>query len=54
MDCAFDLRPLVPRPSLANVSHSAKRSVAAETVIPTPVFDAWNSRASSGKSGCVQ
>ena len=28
--------------------------VAAETVMPTPVLEAWKMRASSGSSGCVQ
>ncbi len=33
---------------------NATPSVAADTVMLTPVFEAWNSFASNGKSGCVQ
>src|SRR5665213_3651209 len=32
----------------------ATPSVAADTVMPTPVFEAWNRRARSGRSGWVQ
>jgi hypothetical protein len=37
-----------------NGAEMATPSVAAETVILTPVLDAWKTRARRGSSGCVQ